>query len=649
MNLAITLLVMIAIAAVIGTVLQQNEPYTNYVMKFGPFWFEVFKALGLFDVYGAPWFLGLLGFLLVSTLVCVWRNAPHILQDMRQFRLDVQAKSLRSFHLKSEWQTARSGEQAERTASALLRARGYRVRVRDHGEHRVVAAMKGSAGRLGYILSHLAIVVICIGGLIDGNLPLKWRTLTGSLKIETRDIPAAEVPAISTLGTDNTSFRGSVTIPEGSSAGFVYLPLRDGYLLQKLPFKIALDDFRIEHYPSGMPKSFESDIVIMDDKLKEPLHKTIKVNHPFIYRGYAIYQASFSDGGTHLKMKAWSLDMPEQQPVDLSSAVNRFLRLKTTRGERTIEFTDFKMYNIFPEQDPKKAGKPFRNYGPSFTFKVRNSAGEALEYANYMAPVEIDNRMFFMSGMRSTPSEPYRYLYIPADADMSPKRFMQFLTAARDEALVRKVIAAQVNETVPGQTEKDKTLRTTMADSILRLEEMFVNQGIDAVLQHVDKNIPADKRQDAINSYVKVLQGILGGVYLDVLNKEGVDLSKGVSDSDSKFFDDSMNAFSLLGPYGSPFYLQLSDFKQVEASGLQITRAPGKDVVYLGCAMLTFGVFMMFYLHHRRIWVWIGGSDNGTTVLFAGSGHRIRSDFEGEFKALTAELEQALPRSTDVT
>ena len=39
MNLAITLLVTLAVASVIGTVLQQNQPYTDYLLKFGPFWF----------------------------------------------------------------------------------------------------------------------------------------------------------------------------------------------------------------------------------------------------------------------------------------------------------------------------------------------------------------------------------------------------------------------------------------------------------------------------------------------------------------------------------------------------------------------------------------------------------------------------------
>ena len=36
MNLAIVLLVMLAIASVIGTILKQNEAYASYVIKFGP-------------------------------------------------------------------------------------------------------------------------------------------------------------------------------------------------------------------------------------------------------------------------------------------------------------------------------------------------------------------------------------------------------------------------------------------------------------------------------------------------------------------------------------------------------------------------------------------------------------------------------------
>ena len=42
MRFSISLLSVLAIASVIGTVLKQNEPMPNYVNQFGPFWFDVF-------------------------------------------------------------------------------------------------------------------------------------------------------------------------------------------------------------------------------------------------------------------------------------------------------------------------------------------------------------------------------------------------------------------------------------------------------------------------------------------------------------------------------------------------------------------------------------------------------------------------------
>jgi len=76
MTLAITLLMAVAVASAVGTILQQNQPYQDYLINFGPFWFEIFKSLGLFDVYSAGWFLFILAFLIISTGVCVIRNAP---------------------------------------------------------------------------------------------------------------------------------------------------------------------------------------------------------------------------------------------------------------------------------------------------------------------------------------------------------------------------------------------------------------------------------------------------------------------------------------------------------------------------------------------------------------------------------------------
>ncbi len=50
MRFAVSLLTVLGIASIIGTVLKQNEPYTNYIIQFGQFWFEFFEGLGLYDV-----------------------------------------------------------------------------------------------------------------------------------------------------------------------------------------------------------------------------------------------------------------------------------------------------------------------------------------------------------------------------------------------------------------------------------------------------------------------------------------------------------------------------------------------------------------------------------------------------------------------
>lgn len=643
MNLAITLLVVIAVASVIGTVLQQNQPYNNYVMKFGPFWFEVFKSLGFYDIYSAAWFLLLLGVLLLSTAICVWRNTPAIVREFRHFRLDVQEKSLRAFHHVAEWPLASDHALAADQVEQQLRRRGYQVRRKVAGGLTTLAATKGGIGRLGYIAFHVAVIVICIGGLINGNLPLRFAEMMGRVQVETRDLPTSQVPAASWLGTDNLAFRGNVNIPEGSQADFVFLQVRDGYLVQRLPFSVALEDFRIEHYPSGQPKSFESDIVISDDELKEPLRKTIAVNHPFTYKGYSLYQASFADGGSHLELKAWSFDNPASEPLALKGSVHESVALETPRGPFTVELNEFKLYNIFPAQDTEQSGKQFQNYGPSVVLKLRNAAGEALEYVNYMAPVTLEGRHFLLSGMRASPAEEYRFLHLPIDGEGGIGRFMRLRAKALDSAAVRRVAQRQTLQNLGASG--DQELSRQLTESIVNLVRLFVVEGVDAVVAHTEQNIEAAKRNDALESYIKVIQSVLGSLYLEVLEEAGVDLAQGVSDGDARYFDDTINALSLIGPYGAPLYLQLVDFQQVEASGLEITRSPGTPLFLFGSVMLMVGVFFMLYIHNRRLWVRISHDEGGAKLLFAGMSHRNRGDFAQEFDAMAQELRQSTATS----
>lgn len=638
MNLAITLLVAVSIASIIGTVLQQNQPYTDYVLKFGPFWFEVFKQMDLFDVYSSGWFLAILAFLVISTSVCIYRNAPNMLREMANFRDGVQHKSLKNHKLSQEWEVSASPQELVQVSNTLLRHYQFRTRQNQTSDRILISAMKGAGSRLGYVLTHLAIVVICIGGLMDGSALLKISEVAGGVVPETRNMPANEVPERSRLGLDNLSFRGSVTIPEGRRADVAFINYKDGYLVQALPFAVEVKDFRIEHYESGQPKSFESDLVIHDKDLPEPLEQTIAVNHPLIYKGYSIYQASFGDGGTKLELSAWPLSGVGRGTKVINAVVGDDLSLMMNGEAWTLEVSDFRLFNINPSEEE---GRKFKNVGPSFQFKMRRDTGEAREYINYMFPIEREGAQYYLSGVRNSPAEEFQYLHIPVDSDGGLDRFMNFLARLEDQEFLKGLAGSSLGGFAAADTS-DPDGQTRFVDAMVQLVGMYRAQGIQAVVDRVAETVPVEKREEVVQIYIRILQQLLGEVYFSVLEDEGVAVDQNLEMPLARYFDDATTAIGVLGPYGTPAYLQLKSFEHKQASGLQIAKAPGKMLVYPGCAMLILGVFFMFYLPQRRMWVWIEPGVEQTKVLLSATAVRNRLDFGKEYEKIEDHFRRVL-------
>ncbi len=643
MELAISLFVIIGIASIIGTILQQNQDYNTYIVKFGPFWFEVFRSLELFDIYSSWWFVLLLGFLLISTATCIYHYAPLIIREWRQFRFNVSAKSLSLMHSNGSWTTQSAPEETVKFLQEKLSNGGYQSRVKNDQGVITIAAKKGAVNRLGYLFTHGAIILICLSALYDGNFNLKLREVAGQLKPETRDLFASQVPEISRLKADeNHAFRGHANIPEGSTTGLVFLQMRNGFLVQELPFTITLKDFRIEHYESGMPKSFESDVIIEDISSGEKMAKTIAVNHPFIYKDFAIYQASFDDGGSIMDLQLWPLDGGEkQQPFKL--VVGEKQSISTAQGDYKLELAEFKASNVQPDPKAEETGHKFKNMGPSLTFRLRDSSGQAKEFINYVLPKEQEGRYFFLSGIRSTASEPFRYLFIPADDQFSVARFFAFRDLLNNEPEMQRIAERTAALSLESMTTDNPKMVTQMAVVMRKLAELFKQGGFEQVLTDINKKVPEEKRKDVTDSYFKVLQTILGTVYLEVLQQEGVDISKDITPAQEQYYDDLVNTMSILANYQAPFFLQVKSFEHKEASGFQITKSPGKDLVYLGCILLTIGIVLMFYVAHKRIWLIITpdtDNQNGSKILAAGSGDRHQKEFAEEFQAFAQLLNQ---------
>jgi len=639
MNLAITLLVMLAIASVIGTVLKQFQPVQDYIIKFGPFWYEVYNSLSLYNVYGAAWFMIVLLFLLVSTGVCVTRNTPVFIKDMKEYSEKLSLTALKHQPNHAEFAIAGDFEQQKTYANEFLKHEGYKTRINQREDGSVtVAGLKGHWNRLGYFFSHISIIIICIGALLDSNIYLKFYEFTGAMKAETRSVPLNEVAKSAWLPPSNFSYRGNVNITEGRDADVLFLPWNEGYLVQQLPFRIEVEAFRIDYYDNGMPRTYESDLILYSDDLEEPLRKTIEVNHPLYYKNYAIYQSSYGDGGSLVNMNVHALASPIISTTEIESAINRHESLTTPAGRFRVEFSDFKLHNIVPrsEEDALATGRKMKNNGPSVLFRVRNEEGRAWEYENYMIPDEQEGRWFYMSGVRNAVSEPFRYLFIPADDLRTKKRFFEFLALVNNAPKSDRIY----REAMPKPIEMERANYETHMQLMQQLVKLFRETGFDGISRFIETNVPQDQQEEVAAFYFGQLANAMQTLYLHILQQEGkpVNNEDDISEAHQVWFEDAMTAIASLNRYGPPMFFEITGFDQRWSTGLQITKSPGKDVVYFGSALLTLGVFFMFYVRQRRVWIHLKPNGGQTDITIAGRDNRKLPETDKEFEQLVTNF-----------
>jgi len=684
MRFAIALLTVICIASIIGTVLKQHEPYNNYVNQFGLFWAELFGALNLYAVYSAWWFLLILAFLVVSTSLCIARNTPKILVDLKAYKENLREQSLKAFHHKADATLAEAAEGAAQRIGQTLAGAGWKVKLQSRetaaGTGWMVAAKTGAANKLGYIAAHSAIVLVCIGGLLDGDLMVRAQMWFNGKQVFGGGGMVADVPEQHRLSDRNPTFRGNLLVTEGTQSSTAILNQPTGVLLQELPFSVELKKFIVEYYSTGMPKLFASDIVIHDKATGEQIPARVEVNHPVRHRGIEIFQSSFDDGGSAVKLKAMPL-APGVQPFEVSGAIGGSTTIGNGERELTLEFTGLRVINVENFQAGAGASgadvrqvdlrgaiegrlgaanktvtqKELRNVGPSITYKLRDSAGQATEFHNYMLPVELDGQRVFLLGLRDTPAENFRYLRVPADDTDSLDGFVRLRAALADPAMRERAVARYVAQAVdrdrPELVQALKASSSRALDLFAGVDPVLADLktagqnaplgGLQAVSRFMETNVPDAERERASEVLVRILNGTLFELLQLSREKAGVKpLERG--EPAEAFMTQAVLSLSDSFLYPAPMAFELQDFQQVQASVFQVARAPGRNIVYLGCLLLIIGVFAMLYVRERRLWVWLAPSsgDGVTQATMALSTNRKTLDADREFDSLKNRLLQ---------
>jgi cytochrome c biogenesis protein len=297
--------------------------------------------------------------------------------------------------------------------------------------------------------------------------------------------------------------------------------------------------------------------------------------------------------------------------------------------------------------------KELRNVGPSINYKLRDASGQAREFHNYMEPIDLGEGVpVFLMGLRETPAEEFRYLRLPADESGRLDSFLRLREALADPAVREQAVRRYaVRATDPARPEVAQQLAASAGRALALFAGVGTAAGpngkpvagLQALSDFMEANVPEADRARAGEVVVRIVNGALLEVAQIARARAGLK-PLDMSDATRAFMNQAVLALSDLTLYPAPMAFQLKDFTQVQASVFQVARAPGRNIVYLGCALLIVGIFAMLYVRERRLWDWLTPQDaDGSRATLALSSNRKTMDTDREFAHLRTQLLDPTP------
>jgi cytochrome c biogenesis protein len=298
-RLTVVVLLILAVLSGIGTLIPQNQTPEQYLRAFGPFRYQLFSILDIFDMYHAWWFQFLMIMLVANIIICsidrLRITAKIIFVKKPTFNLG----SFRKRKTRKDFAIDADGAAVRETYRSILGKQFGYCAVVESGNGFAVTAEKGRWTRLGVYGVHLSVVLLLIGGLV------------GSL----------------------FGFEGFANIAEGETVSTIQI--RNSNMSRALPFAIRCDDFEVQFYDTGAPKLFRSDLVLLEDG-QPVVEKSIIVNDPLRYNGINIFQSSYGE----LDRPSPVAEMPEQIELQFTSTASGMVYKRTAKAGQPIDIPE---------------------------------------------------------------------------------------------------------------------------------------------------------------------------------------------------------------------------------------------------------------------------------------------------------------------
>jgi len=265
MKTAIALLLLLALASIVGTLIPQGSPPQMYVQRYGEAKYALFRSLGFTDLYHSSWYTLLLALVSANLFVCsinrfklAWARTWHP-------KVAVRPGQVSGMQVSDRFNNCGSVEAATDKAITALKAGSYKVIRERNGDAECLYAAKGRFGIWGPYITHLSILIIFAGAVFGNRL----------------------------------GFEGFTTITEGKQTT-TYYP-RGSHGQEALGFEVRLREFSIEYDADHNPTAYKSDLQVYDNS-KLVAQKVIDVNHPLTYKGVSFFQSDYGVVGMVLRV-----------------------------------------------------------------------------------------------------------------------------------------------------------------------------------------------------------------------------------------------------------------------------------------------------------------------------------------------------------
>ena len=237
MGFAVTLLVLLAAACALSSLVEQGLPQETYAARYGEGTASLILALQVNDAYHSIWFLVLSGFLCLNLILCSVIRFPAFLRRYRREKNP--AEALGTAGDLGETETS----DPESVFAAMGMGKSAQCRTEDGRE--ALTAGKNSFGVWGAWICHVGILLL-IAGFALGQFTMKENTVWG-IPGETKELPETGL-------------------------------------------QITIDDFRTETREDGSVEQYVTDITVTDPASGKTEKASVSVNHPAAAGGFHLYQ-----------------------------------------------------------------------------------------------------------------------------------------------------------------------------------------------------------------------------------------------------------------------------------------------------------------------------------------------------------------------